>query len=104
MPSWKWSWRFRGGNASLQIDGVNVARLVGLPDNVLQKAATKAEEFETMYGKNRNHSNPTNMRWKDETMVILQSLSNCLVNTCCSSSADGIFELQNRAKILYDQK
>ncbi|GJR83688.1 DNA mismatch repair protein MSH6 [Tanacetum coccineum] len=84
--------------------GVNVARLAGLPDNVLQKAATKSEEFETMYGKNRNRSNPTNKHWKDEMMVILQSLSNCLVDTRCSSSADGIFELQNRAKILYGQK
>ncbi|PWA96876.1 MUTS-like protein (chloroplast) [Artemisia annua] len=84
--------------------GVNVARLAGLPDNVLQKAATKSEEFETMYGGNRNNSNPTNKHWKDEMMVILQSLSNCLVDTRCSSSADGIFELQTRAKILHDQK
>ncbi|GJY33065.1 DNA mismatch repair protein MSH6 [Tanacetum coccineum] len=83
--------------------GVNVARLAGLPDNVLQKAATKSEEFETMYGKNANHSSHTDKRWKDEMMVILQSIMNCLVDTHCGSSADGIFELQNRAKILLDQ-
>ena len=76
----------------------------GLPDNVLQKAATKSEEFETMYGKNRNHSNSTDKCWKDEMMVFLQSLRNCLVDTRCGSSADGIFELQNRAKILLDQQ
>ncbi|GJZ90134.1 putative reverse transcriptase domain-containing protein [Tanacetum coccineum] len=84
--------------------GVNVARLAGLPDNVLQKAATKSEEFETMYGKNGNHSSLTDKHRKDEMMVILQSLMNCLVDTHCGSSADGIIELQNRAKILLDQK
>ncbi|GJZ17226.1 hypothetical protein Tco_0553349 [Tanacetum coccineum] len=81
----------------------SICHLLLLPDNVLQKAATKSEEFETMYGKNANHSSHTDKRWKDEMMVILQSIMNCLVDTHCGSSADGIFELQNRAKILLDQ-
>ncbi|PWA36246.1 MUTS-like protein [Artemisia annua] len=46
----------------------------GLPDNLLQKAATKLEEFETMY------------------------------DTRCGSLADGIFDLHNMEKILLDQE
>ncbi|PWA69852.1 MUTS-like protein [Artemisia annua] len=76
----------------------------GLPDNLLQKAGTKLEEFETMYGKSRNQSNSTDKYWKDEMMVILQSLRNCLVDTRCGSLADGIFDLHNREKILLDQE
>ncbi|XP_024965615.1 DNA mismatch repair protein MSH6 isoform X2 [Cynara cardunculus var. scolymus] len=76
--------------------GVNVARLAGLPDGVLQKAATKSEEFEAMYGKKRKQSKG----WEKEVVVIMQSLWNCH----CGSSADAIFELQNRAKILLEQK
>ncbi|KAF8090136.1 hypothetical protein N665_0485s0011 [Sinapis alba] len=32
--------------------GVNVARLAGLPDDVLQRAVIKSQEFEGLYGKN----------------------------------------------------
>ena len=69
-----------------------------------QKVANKSEEFETMYGKSRKQSNSIYTYWKDEIMVILQSLRNCLVDTRCCSSADGIFDPQNRAKILMDQE
>lgn len=90
-------------------DGINKpnTRLTvgsGLPDDVLQKAATKSEEFEMMYGKNKKHSKTTNLTWDDEMVVILQNIRNCLVDTPCSSSANSIFKLQNRAKMLLDQK
>ncbi|XP_071726644.1 DNA mismatch repair protein MSH6 [Rutidosis leptorrhynchoides] len=78
--------------------GVNVARLAGLPDAVLQKAVIKSEEFETMYGKKRYQSKPTN-----DLAVFLQTLRNFLVDTHCGSSGDTIFELQNRAKLLLAQ-
>nr|XP_043621145.1 DNA mismatch repair protein MSH6 isoform X2 [Erigeron canadensis] len=84
--------------------GVNVARLAGLPDAVLQKAAIKSEEFEMMYGKKMNQSKPTSQGWNNDMAVILQSLRNCLVDTYSGSSADPICELQNRAKILLEQK
>lgn len=81
--------------------GVNVARLAGLPDAVLQKAATKSQEFEKMYG---NKTKQLNQSWEDKMAHILKSLKGFLVDTCCStSSANGILELQNRAKILLDQ-
>lgn len=68
----------------------------GLPDGVLQKAATKSEEFEAMYGKKRKQSKG----WEEEeVVVIMQGLRDCH----CGSSADAIFELQNRAKILLEQ-
>ncbi|XP_076896230.1 DNA mismatch repair protein MSH6-like isoform X2 [Bidens hawaiensis] len=72
--------------------GVNVARLAGLPDDVLKKAAIKSEEFETVYGNKRNQFNPT--------MVFFQTLRNCLMD----SSPEGIYELQHRAKTLLEQK
>ncbi|XP_076885218.1 DNA mismatch repair protein MSH6-like [Bidens hawaiensis] len=72
--------------------GVNVARLAGLPDDVLKKAAIKSEEFETTYGNKRNRLNPTTM--------FFQTLRNCLVD----SSPEGIYELQRRAKTLLEQK
>ncbi|KAI3741753.1 hypothetical protein L1987_59429 [Smallanthus sonchifolius] len=84
--------------------GVNVARLAGLPDDVLKKAAIKSEEFETMYGNKRNQSNPTNKSMTPEIPVFFQSLRNCLVDAHCSSSSNALYELQKRAKILLEQK
>ncbi|KAK9055861.1 hypothetical protein SSX86_026948 [Deinandra increscens subsp. villosa] len=78
--------------------GVNVARLAGLPDNVLKKAAIKSEEFESIYGNKTNKS--TNQSMTPEIAVFFQSLRNCLVS-------DGIYdicELQKRAKSLLEQK
>ncbi|KAL7586811.1 hypothetical protein Lser_V15G41433 [Lactuca serriola] len=69
--------------------GVNVARLAGLPDAVLKKAAIKSQEFETMYGK-RTRTN------QNQIALMLQSLNNCHGN--------GILELQNRAKIFLEHK
>ncbi|KAJ0589820.1 putative DNA mismatch repair protein MutS/MSH [Helianthus annuus] len=82
--------------------GVNVARLAGLPDDVLKKATIKSEEFETMYGNKRNQSNCTNMT--PEITVFFQSLRNCLVDARCGSSPDDIYKLQHRAKTLLEQK
>ncbi|KAD3068705.1 hypothetical protein R6Q59_017272 [Mikania micrantha] len=84
--------------------GVNVARLAGLPDDVLRKAAIKSEEFEMMYGNKKSSFNSTNQSMTPELAVFFHSLRNCLVDARCSSSSKGIYELQERAKTLLVQK
>ncbi|XP_052723779.1 uncharacterized protein LOC128193734 [Vigna angularis] len=50
--------------------GVNVARIVGLPTSVLQKAASKSREFEASYGKCRKVSSETNSPNKTKSHAI----------------------------------
>ncbi|KAK2970286.1 hypothetical protein RJ640_021748, partial [Escallonia rubra] len=83
--------------------GVNVARLAGLPDTVLHKAATKSQEFEGMYGKHGKQSKDRSIRtWEDKMAILVQNLVNIAANISCHESAEGIVsslnELQLRAR------
>uniref|UniRef100_A0A2N9H285 DNA mismatch repair protein n=1 Tax=Fagus sylvatica TaxID=28930 RepID=A0A2N9H285_FAGSY len=87
--------------------GVNVARLAGLPDSVLQKAAAKSREFETTYGKHPKsfRDNLSNQSWVGEMVEFVQKFIDIAANLSCSKSpesncASTLTELQHRAQIL----
>ncbi|CAK9183092.1 unnamed protein product [Ilex paraguariensis] len=90
--------------------GVNVARLAGLPDTVLQKAAAKSREFEEMYGKNEKNTlkKLPEQSWEDK-MIILQNLINVIVSINChetaaeSAVASSLINLQRRTRILLER-
>ncbi|KAJ0987201.1 hypothetical protein J5N97_005557 [Dioscorea zingiberensis] len=55
--------------------GVNVARLAGIPNCVLEKAATKSIEFESTYGKHKHESDTkVSSSIKDEEIAVIQDL------------------------------
>ncbi|XP_058187807.1 DNA mismatch repair protein MSH6 isoform X1 [Rhododendron vialii] len=90
--------------------GVNVARLAGLPDAVLYKAAAKSQEFEGMYGKNRKglKDKLAIQRWEVKVAGLIQDLSKVTSNMNCHKSAETIHnrslnELQHRARLLLKQ-
>lgn len=83
--------------------GVNVARLAGLPDSVLQKAVAKSQEFEAKYGQHKQLGD-SNDSLEDKMMAFIQNLTSVSVETSCHASTEGIFsELQSRARILLEQ-
>nr|GMD26782.1 DNA mismatch repair protein MSH6 [Ipomoea batatas] len=55
--------------------GVNVARLAGLPDNLLEKAAAKSREFEGVYGNNNKGSRGNSSKnWDEKAIEVIRSL------------------------------
>ncbi|KAK9093562.1 hypothetical protein Syun_028473 [Stephania yunnanensis] len=56
--------------------GVNVARLAGLPESILQKATIKSREFEAVYGRRREGSKvkPHDNRLDKTFAIIIQDL------------------------------
>lgn len=87
--------------------GVNIARLAGLPDSVLKKAASKSQEFEETYGKHRCSKGMLlcKARKEEELDSTMKSLLNLLANRSCHGStekevAGPLSELQNRARIV----
>ncbi|KAG8389557.1 hypothetical protein BUALT_Bualt02G0241600 [Buddleja alternifolia] len=83
--------------------GVNVARLAGLPDKVLQKAAAKSQELEEILG-----TNYSTQRWEDKASLIIENLikiaaSNDHSNLIDSSFVGSLANLQYRARLLLEQ-
>nr|XP_023894914.1 DNA mismatch repair protein MSH6 [Quercus suber] len=88
--------------------GVNVARLAGLPDSVLQKAAAKSREFESTYGKHLKtfEDNLYNQSWIGEMVEFVRKFIDITENFSCkkspeSTGASFLTELQHRAHILF---
>ncbi|KAL7151089.1 hypothetical protein ABFS83_04G007600 [Erythranthe nasuta] len=81
--------------------GVNVARLAGLPDTVLQKATAKSQEFELSYGK-RLKPNFCSQRWEDDAYLIIENLMKIPANTD-SMAVDSLANLQSTARLLLQQ-
>ncbi|GAV87389.1 MutS_V domain-containing protein/MutS_I domain-containing protein/MutS_II domain-containing protein/MutS_IV domain-containing protein/MutS_III domain-containing protein [Cephalotus follicularis] len=81
--------------------GVNVARLAGLPDCVLQKAAAKSREFEAIYGTHRKASEEG---CDDEMVAFIRNLFNIATefssHECSGSAGSSLIELQHRARTL----
>ncbi|KAJ8573706.1 hypothetical protein K7X08_010217 [Anisodus acutangulus] len=79
--------------------GVNVARLAGLPDDVLQRAVAKSEELE-IYGHNKQSD-------ENLTGTLLRSLINLVKHNKCDDNKGVVLGelngLQNRARILLEQ-
>lgn len=85
--------------------GVNVARLAGIPDTVLQKAAVKSQEFEGLYGRNRKRLKGTSSHTPTDSVVALaQLLSKVTANLSCHEAAESTFgslhQLQGEARML----
>ncbi|KAH9730730.1 DNA mismatch repair protein MSH6 [Citrus sinensis] len=91
--------------------GVNVARLAGIPDKVLQKAVAKSTEFEAIYGKHKKESeeNLPADHCVDHMVVLIQSLLNFTANLSCQKSSEGdgvtcLTELQRQAGLFFAQQ
>lgn len=91
--------------------GVNVARLAGLPEKVLQKAVAKSVEFEAIYGKHKKESeeNLPADHCVDYIMVLIQRLLAFTANLSCQKSSEGddvscLTELQRQARLVFTQK
>lgn len=91
--------------------GVNVARLAGLPEKVLQKAVVKSVEFEAIYGKHKKESeeNLPADHCVDYIMVLIQRLLAFTANLSCQKSSEGddvscLTELQRQARLVFTQK
>ncbi|KAL9668414.1 hypothetical protein QQ045_002795 [Rhodiola kirilowii] len=86
--------------------GVNVARLAGLPDPILQKASNKSVEFEATYGKQgKFHRHESSQRSDGDVVDLLQKLGGCLKNSVCCETMNrsdwtDLTELQHRARAL----
>lgn len=90
--------------------GVNVARIAGLPDSILHKAAAKSQEFEGMYGKHRKGSKDKLpiQSWDDKVTGLIQHLVKVAANLNCHGDAESIGvnslnEMQHRARMLLKQ-
>ncbi|XP_042476035.1 DNA mismatch repair protein MSH6 [Macadamia integrifolia] len=87
--------------------GVNVARLAGLPDPLLQKAAVMSREFEAIYGKHRQESEcKLSEKGHDDQMSdFFQDLACIVANLsrhemCESMGIRQLTELQQKARLL----
>lgn len=85
--------------------------LSGLPSSVLQKAAAKSREIESIYGRHRKESNdgcddrssPQNS--EDDIILLIQSLINSIAKMICDDDfkeihAHSLSDLQQRARML----
>lgn len=85
--------------------------LSGLPSSVLQKAAAKSREIESIYGRHRKESNdgcddrssPQNS--EDDIILLIQSLINSIAKMICDDDfkeihAYSLSDLQQRARML----
>ncbi|KAA3458880.1 DNA mismatch repair protein MSH6 isoform X2 [Gossypium australe] len=89
--------------------GVNVARIAGLPDSVLQTAASKSREFEAVYGKHRSKGSEDKLPMQSSLdgmvvfireLISLTRLKTCEEGTCIRS----LTQLQQRARMLLQQR
>ncbi|KAJ6680085.1 DNA MISMATCH REPAIR PROTEIN MUTS FAMILY MEMBER [Salix purpurea] len=84
--------------------GVNVARLAGLPDSILQNAAAKSREFEAVYGQHRKGSEGNlAIQSCDKMAVLIQSLISATTSLSSQKSAgidiSSMTKLQDKARI-----
>ncbi|KAH7516977.1 hypothetical protein FEM48_Zijuj09G0013300 [Ziziphus jujuba var. spinosa] len=89
--------------------GVNVARLAGLPDSVLRKAAVKSREFEATYGKHRRAEKNLYIQCSDDEVVeFIKNLNKIAAKLSYHESPESksiscLTELQHRARMLMQQ-
>ncbi|KAF6156960.1 hypothetical protein GIB67_039721 [Kingdonia uniflora] len=87
--------------------GVNVARLAGLPDSVLQTAAIKSKEFEENYGKRRKRSEDvlSNHSMDEKVAIVIQDLDRAVSSFSCHETSEStdigfLREIQQQARLL----
>ncbi|KAL3517379.1 hypothetical protein ACH5RR_019968 [Cinchona calisaya] len=84
--------------------GVNVARLAGLPDVVLQKATSKSREFEESYGRKMGPKDIISTYQKEQLKNLMRDLMNTLANRSCDESVvSTLVELQHKAGVVVEQ-
>lgn len=87
--------------------GVNVAKLAGIPDSVLLKAAAKSQEFEAVYGRRREASATCTIGWEEELAKFMQNLAGVADSIsqkmASNTSITSLCELQHKARILLKQ-
>ncbi|KAM7277513.1 hypothetical protein ACFE04_019379 [Oxalis oulophora] len=91
--------------------GVNVARLAGIPDFILKKAAAKSREFEATYGKNmKGPATNTSLipSHVQETVAVIQNLISIATNFSCHENSEitsitSLTELQHKARTFLQQ-
>lgn len=77
----------------------------GLPEAVLQRAATKSQDFEGMYGKYGKQFDKSNQSWEERLITLIQNLINVSADRDCDEGivVNPLDELQHRARILLEQ-
>ncbi|XP_027099310.1 DNA mismatch repair protein MSH6-like isoform X1 [Coffea arabica] len=84
--------------------GVNVARLAGLPDAVLQKATLKSRDFEETYGRIKGPKDKFSTHQKEELKNVMKNLSTIVANNSCHQSAvSTLAELRGKARLLLER-
>ncbi|CAL1379465.1 unnamed protein product [Linum trigynum] len=73
--------------------GVNVARLAGLPEHVLQKAAAKSSEMEALYNKQRKKGCVERKESERSTHAVLAAILNSINALMKSQDSTGISDL-----------
>lgn len=91
--------------------GVNVARLAGLPECILQKAASRSRKFEHSYGRHTKESpqHSGTQYSEDEMVLFMQKLMELVARSVDAKSSDAKFidsfvKLQREAKLLIRQQ
>lgn len=82
--------------------GVNVARLSGIPDTVLQRAALKSQEFEGLYGQNRKCTKDISSHFqKDSDLALARLLSKVTSNlhNAAESTLESLIQLQLESRM-----
>lgn len=86
--------------------GVNVARLAGLPDVVLQRAAKMSMKLEEGSHGKSSGADPI-QGWEDDVSLVIQNFLKVAANKDCKSFSktvvDSLSNLQNRARLLLEQ-
>lgn len=88
--------------------GVNVARLAGLPESILQKAEAKSKEFEETYGKHKQGLKElSDSHWAKKITGFLQDLGSVVTKSSCHETHDmadiGLTEMHHRARLLLQE-
>ncbi|XP_030451393.2 DNA mismatch repair protein MSH6 [Syzygium oleosum] len=91
--------------------GVNVARLAGLPECILQKAASRSRKFEHSYGRHTKGSPQQSCTQysENEMVLFMQKLMKLVARSVDSESSDTKFidslvKLQHESKLLIRQR
>ncbi|RAL49223.1 hypothetical protein DM860_014441 [Cuscuta australis] len=84
--------------------GVNVARLAGIPDSILQRAAQKSQEFEWAYDNRTRSGGNSSESWDEKVVRIIGSLLRLAGYDESRGSEVAVLlnELQHRAKMLVE--
>ncbi|XP_074267916.1 DNA mismatch repair protein MSH6 isoform X2 [Silene latifolia] len=82
--------------------GVNVARIAGIPDCVLHKAAAKSREFEMAFGRHSKRPYKNVSSWEEEAASFIQNLVGITSHADLQEIAS-FSQLQRKARILLEQ-